>query len=101
MFFSARSYHRFGAFAARDDFNLVSVMHSLGYRTYFHGKKDNEAQDIHANFDLVKYVFAAARQHGEPGKDIVDGALEYLRVNVTSNKEPFYMHLSFARQRLF
>ncbi len=96
MILSGRAYFRWeGRFAPPEPANLADSMKSFGYETYHHGKKGNTAQEIHKRFDHTKYLEdRRVRNSGEPGKEIVDSAIEFLTGR--SGERPFFMYLAFA-----
>ncbi len=95
MLLSGRAYFRFGAYASGDDPNFPTSMKQAGYTTYHHGKRGNTALQIHKKFDYSKYVSdGQARTSGEPGKIIVDNAIEFLKTK--PDERPFFMYLAFA-----
>lgn len=76
--------------------NLPLSLRDAGYVTYHHGKKGNTATLIQAQFEINKYLMndEAERRSGEPGKLIVDDAIEFLRDR--KDERPFLMYLAFA-----
>ncbi len=76
--------------------NFPLSMKEAGYFTYHHGKKGNTATLIQAQFDVNKYLTndEAERRSGEPGKEIVDDAITFLRDR--NDARPFFMYLAFA-----
>ncbi|MFN7926247.1 MAG: sulfatase-like hydrolase/transferase, partial [Bryobacteraceae bacterium] len=66
-----------------------------GYETYHHGKRGNTALRIQEKFDHNKYLNDdASRTSGEPGKEIADDAIEFLRKRNAS--KPYFMYLAFS-----
>jgi arylsulfatase A-like enzyme len=95
MFLSGRAYFRFERLASGSDPNLPLSFNAAGYETYHHGKRGNTATEIHKVFQHSAYLEdEKVRLSGEPGKVIVDAALEFLRAR--ENEKPFLMHLEFA-----
>ena len=86
-----------GAIAPGDGPNFPLSMKDAGYVTYHHGKKGNTAPLIQAKFDVNKYLTndEAERQSGEPGKEIVDDAIQFLSQRPADAK-PFFMYLAFG-----
>lgn len=86
-----------GAIAPGDGPNFPLSMKDAGYFTYHHGKKGNTAPLIQAKFDVNKYLTndEAERRSGEPGKEIVDDAITFLRER-PANAKPFFMYLAFG-----
>jgi arylsulfatase A-like enzyme len=79
-----------------DGENFPVVMKAAGYETYHHGKKGNTALLIQAKFDHNKYLVndQADRTCGEPGREIADGAVEFIKKRDASR--PFFMYLAFG-----
>lgn len=96
MLLSGRAFHRWkGAQAPADGPNFPVAMKQAGYETYHHGKRGNVAVAIQATFEHNKYLMDQQdRTCGEPGKKIVDEAIEFLSTRDT--KRPFFMYLAFA-----
>ncbi|OYW17231.1 MAG: hypothetical protein B7Z55_12940 [Planctomycetales bacterium 12-60-4] len=71
-------------------------MNDAGYVTYHHGKKGNTALLIQGLFQINKYLEndEAERRSGEPGKIIVDEAIEFVKHG--RDGRPFCMYLAFA-----
>lgn len=86
-----------GAIAPGDGPNFPLSMKDAGYVTYHHGKKGNTAPLIQAKFDVNKYLRndEAERRSGEPGKEIVDDAITFLR-DRPADAKPFFMYLAFG-----
>lgn len=86
-----------GAISPGDGPNFPLSMKDAGYVTYHHGKKGNTAPLIQAKFDVNKYLAndEAERQSGEPGREIVDDAISFLRERPADAK-PFFMYLAFG-----
>ena len=95
MLLSGRTYFRWtGRYASAEKPNFPDSMKAAGYYTYHHGKKGNTAAEIHKRFDQSKYLNdPRARLLGQPGKEIVDDAIEFLQ---KKNTQPFFMYLAFA-----
>ena len=80
--------------------NFPDSMKSVGYETYHHGKSGNVAALIHKKFDHTKYVvhhntFAKIPPGTvQPGKIVVDEAIEFLRSRPTD--KPFFMYLAIS-----
>lgn len=85
-----------GALAPGDAPNFPLSMKDAGYLTYHHGKRGNTALEIQAKFDQNKYLQndEGDRRDGEPGKDIVDEAIQF--VTSPHDGKPFFMYLAFA-----
>ncbi len=96
MLMSGRSYFRWeGLYASADAPNLPTTLKEAGYVTYHHGKKGNTARLIHKKFDISKYLNDALdRREGEPGRVIVDQAIEFLKEK--RDTRPFFMYLAFS-----
>jgi len=91
MLLSGRAYFRFERFASGEQPNFADSMKAAGYVTYHHGKRGNEAPEIHKRFDHSKYLAdLEARTKGEPGQQIVDDAVRFM------DDRPFFMYLAFA-----
>jgi arylsulfatase A-like enzyme len=75
--------------------NFPLSMKDRGYVTYHHGKRGNTALEIQAKFDHNKYLKndEGDRRRGEPGKEIVDEAIEFLK---THRGGPVFMYLAFG-----
>ena len=98
MLLSGRAYFRWeGRFAPPEPANWPDSMNAAGYETYHHGKKGNTAIEIQKRFEHNKYLEndQAERRSGEPGKIIVDDAIEFLAGRDEDSK-PFFMYLAFA-----
>ncbi len=102
MLLSGRAYFRWeDRYAPPDPANLADSMRLAGYETYHHGKKGNTAREIHKRFDHSRYLDdRAVRTSGQPGKEIVDAAIEFLsgRTGPTGRAAsgPFFLYLAFA-----
>ena len=86
-----------GGIAPGDGPNFPLSMKAAGYVTYHHGKKGNTAPLIQAKFDVNKYLTndEAERLSGEPGQEIVDDAITFLR-DRPADAKPFCMYLAFG-----
>lgn len=96
MTLSGRAYFRWqGPQAPATDSTFPAVMKAAGYETYHHGKRGNTALAIQAQFDHSQYLMdQEERASGEPGREIVDRAIEFLGSR-TSDK-PLFMYLAFG-----
>lgn len=97
MLLSGRAYFRWtGPQAPADQPNLPVALRKAGYQTYHHGKRGNTALLIQKEFEINKYLEndEAERRSGEPGKIIVDDAIQFLQQR--SADRPFCMYLAFA-----
>ena len=96
MLLSGQTYFRWkGPTAPADGPSLPSAMKAAGYETYHHGKRGNTAVAIQALFDHNKYLNDQQdRTGGEPGQEIVDRAIEFVKSRSTDR--PFCMYLAFA-----
>jgi arylsulfatase A-like enzyme len=96
MLLSGRAYFRWqGPQAPATDATFPAVMKAAGYETYHHGKRGNSATTIQAQFDHNLYLQDQEdRNSGEPGRAIVDRAIEFLQGR--GNTKPVCMYLAFA-----
>ena len=96
MLLSGRAYFRWkGRLAPANGPNLPGALKSAGYVTYHHGKKGNTATEIQHLFDFDKYVHDDFdRTNGEPARDIVDAAIEFL--DQRPREKPFFLYLAFS-----
>jgi arylsulfatase A-like enzyme len=97
MLLSGKAYFRYpGPLAPGDAPNFPLSMKDAGYFTYHHGKRGNTALNIQAKFDVNKYLQndQAERNSGEPGKEIVDDAITFLKSRKADR--PFCMYLAFG-----
>jgi len=97
MLMSGRAYFRWeGNFAPADKPNFPVALKQAGYVTYHHGKRGNSAEHIQAKFDVSKYLANDLdREGGEPGRTIVDEAIEFLkRKQAGGDHRPFFMYLA-------
>ena len=92
-----------GGLAPGDAPNFPLSMREAGYVTYHHGKKGNTAPLIQAKFEINKYLQddEAERRSGEPGREIVDEAISFLRERQgaaakAAGSKPFCMYLAFG-----
>jgi len=85
-----------GMFAPADGPNFARTMRDAGYLTYHHGKKGNVATLLNASFEVNKYLKndEAERKSGEPGKEIVDEAIAFLKSN--RDTRPLCVYLAFG-----
>lgn len=109
MLLSGRAYFRWAGtpeqmkatknLAPADGPNFARAFKSAGYQTYHHGKKGNTATAIQATFEINKYLKndEAERMSGEPGKEIADDAVTFLRQRAADMEpRPFFMYLAFG-----
>ena len=96
MLLSGRAYFRWeGPQAPPERANFPTSMKAAGYETYHHGKRGNTSPAIQALFDHNKYVNDQQdRTNGEPGKQIVDEAITFLKSR--SKEKPVFMYLAFS-----
>jgi len=96
MLLSGRAFFRYqGNLAPADGPSLPASFKAAGYETYHHGKRGNTATAIQALFDHNKYLQDQQdRTCGEPGKEIADQAIAFLKSR--DAKRPFCMYLAFA-----
>jgi arylsulfatase A-like enzyme len=96
MVLSGRTYFRWeGGQAPATDRTFPAVMKAAGYETYHHGKRGNTALKIQEQFDHNQYLMDEQdRTSGEPGKEIVDRAIEFLKARDAAR--PVFMYLAFA-----
>jgi arylsulfatase A-like enzyme len=70
-------------------------MKAAGYETYHHGKEGGSAKEIQTRFEHTKYViFHSELKDGQPGKIIVDDAIDFL--SSRSREKPFFMYLALS-----
>jgi len=76
--------------------NFPLSLKDAGYITYHHGKRGNTAPLIQAQFEINKYLKndQEERRSGEPGREIVDEAITFLKEQ--RDASPFFMYLAFA-----
>ena len=108
MLLSGRAYFRWSGangtkggknLAPADGSNFAVAFKDAGYQTYHHGKKGNTATLIQATFEINKYLKndEAERRSGEPGKEIAEEAITFLRERTAAKEaRPFFMYLAFA-----
>src|ERR1043165_4204082 len=97
MLLSGKTYFRWnGQQAPPTPPNFPLSMKDAGYETYHEGKKGNTAINLQALFEINKYLpdDEQERKDGEPGREIVDHAISFLKTRKTSR--PFFMYLAFA-----
>jgi arylsulfatase A-like enzyme len=107
MLLSGRAYFRWkdftppgtkqtGVLAPGEAPNLPLTFRDAGFATYHHGKKGNTATLIQAKFEVNRYLAndQAERKSGEPGREIADAAIQWLRGR--KDERPFLMYLAFA-----
>jgi len=95
MLLSGRAYFRFERYASGRDANLADSLREAGYYTWHYGKRGNSALEIHKRFDFSRYLNDEAdRTSGEPGREIVDQAIAFLRSRPPGR--PFFLYLAFA-----
>jgi arylsulfatase A-like enzyme len=96
MVLSGRTYFRWeGGQAPATERTFPAVMKAAGYETYHHGKRGNTALKIQEQFDHNQYLMDEQdRTGGEPGKEIVDRAIEFLQARDAA--QPVFMYLAFA-----
>jgi arylsulfatase A-like enzyme len=85
-----------GMFAPGDGAtNFPAAFNQAGYHTYHHGKRANTAPLIQAKFQTNLYLKndEAERQSGQPGKEIADAAIDFLK---KPSDKPFFMYLAFG-----
>jgi arylsulfatase A-like enzyme len=87
---------RRGKMSPADGPNFPLSMKKAGYETWHYGKKGNSANLIQGRFDHVHYLQQdhMDRAHGEPGKEIIDGAIEF--ISERDAQKPFFMYLGFS-----
>ncbi len=87
-----------GMLSPADGSNFPVTMQAAGYETYHHGKKGNTALLIQAKFEHSKYLQndQAERHSGEPGREIADAAVAFLKGEGRDQSRPFFMYLAFA-----
>lgn len=90
---------RKGLLAPADAPNFPLSLKEAGYVTYHHGKRGNTATLIQAQFEINKYLEddLGDRIDGEPGRQIVDEAIGFLREREEKKvARPFFMYLAFG-----
>jgi len=95
MLLSGRAYFRWqGPYAPADRPNFPTSMKDAGYVAYHHGKRGNVAVEIQKRFDENHILQdEKERTSGQPGKTVIDGALDFLHRRDAS--KPFFMYLAF------
>jgi arylsulfatase A-like enzyme len=85
-----------GMLSPGDGPNFPLAMKAAGYETYHYGKRGNTAPLIQAKFDHDNYLAndLADRADGEPGREIADGAVKFIKER--DGSRPFFMYLAFA-----
>ena len=97
MLLSGKAFFRWkGNLAPGEAPNFPLSLKDAGYLTYHHGKRGNTALNIQARFEINKYLAndQAERDSGEPGKEIVDEAIAFLKSK--NDVRPFFMYLAFG-----
>ena len=102
MILSGRVYFRHEIKKGRRTFadparpNFALALKTAGYETYHHGKKGNTAELLHTAFEHSRYLSDdhKVRLSGEPGKEIVDAALQFLEDR--EDPRPLAMYLAFG-----
>lgn len=96
MLLSGRAYFRWqGPLAPADGPGFPAAMKAAGYETYHEGKRGNTALKIQELFEHNRYINENAdRTSGEPGKIIVDHAIEFLEKR--QDARPLFMYLAFG-----
>jgi arylsulfatase A-like enzyme len=92
-----KSGFKWDIMAPADPPNFPLSMAAAGYQTYHHGKSGNVAKNIQAKFEINKYLKndEADRTCGEPGQEIADAAITFLKSERDRNR-PFFMYLAFG-----
>lgn len=91
-----KAYFRYeGIHAKPDGQTLPELFNAAGYETYYFGKKGNTAPLIEAKFQHTRALPNNDLEHvgGEPGKHIVDAAVEFLKTR--DGKRPLFMQLAW------
>lgn len=85
-----------GLWSPGDGPNFPATFNQAGYETFHHGKRGNTAPLIQSRFQHNLYLKNddAERKSGEPGREIADSAIAFLK-NRDSSK-PFLMYLAFG-----
>jgi len=95
MLLSGRTYFRYARFAEADKPNVPRSFRDAGYETWHLGKRGNTADEIHKVFDHSAYLDdEKARTCGEPAKESVDAALDFLVKRDATR--PFLLWFEFA-----
>ena len=89
--------YKWDILAPGDPPNFPLSLQAAGYQTYHHGKRGNTATHIQARFEINKYLKndEQERLSGEPGQEIVDEAITFLK-SERDSKRPFFMYLAFG-----
>lgn len=95
MILSGRTYFRWpGRFAPADGPSLPAAFHGAGYESFHCGKRGNVAVEIEKLFQTSSYLDdQKERTSGQPGKAVVDRAIEWL--DQRNRSKPFLMYLAF------
>jgi arylsulfatase A-like enzyme len=95
MLLSGRAYFRWKTRFAPAEPSLPVSMKAAGYQTYHASKKQNVALEIEKRFDSFNPLpdDEKARRSGQPGKAIVDGAIDFLEKR--DPEKPFFAYLAF------
>jgi arylsulfatase A-like enzyme len=95
MLLSGRAYFRWkGPQAPADGPSFAAAMKAAGYETYHHGKRGNTSLNLQKHFDHSAYVNESKeRASGQPGKTIVDAAIQFL--GKRKSNRPFFLYLAF------
>jgi arylsulfatase A-like enzyme len=85
-----------GILAPGEGPNFPLTLKDAGYQTYHHGKRGNTALLIQEKFEINKYLRndLAERNSGEPGREIADAAIAFLKTR--NDARPFAMYLAFG-----
>lgn len=85
-----------GILSPGDGPNFPLTLRAAGYQTYHHGKRGNTALLIQEKFEINKYLKndMAERNSGEPGQEIADEAIAFLKGQ--RDERPFAMYLAFG-----
>jgi len=97
MLLSGRSlFHLPEGAAARYEVNFPKTLRAAGYETYHHGKIGNGPRGIYKEFEHEKFLSddTGERLSGEPGREIADAAVEFLRSR--ERNRPFFAYLAFG-----
>lgn len=95
MLLSGRTYFRYARFAEADKPNVPRSFRDAGYETWHLGKRGNTADEIHKVFEHSSYLDdEKARTCGEPAKESVDAALDFLAKRDAAR--PFLLWFEFA-----
>lgn len=85
-----------GVLSPGDGPNFPLTLHDAGYQTYHHGKRGNTALLIQEKFEINKYLKndKAYTSTGEPGQEIADEAIAFLKTQ--RDERPFALYLAFS-----